>query len=389
MERQDKYNQELVKVPPSGIRRFFDLVIGNDDIISLGVGEPDFVTPWNIRENVFFHLEKGDTSYTSNWGLAEFREAVAKYMAERFKLTYSPEDEILATVGVSEGIDIALRSICNPGDEVILPEPAYVCYKPLITMAGGKCISLDTSKSACVPKAKDIEKLITKKTKALILSYPNNPTGATIRKEELKKIAVLVKKHKLWVLSDEIYAELTYEGTHTSFATLPGMREQTITFNGFSKAFAMTGWRIGYICAPKELMAMIVKIHQYSALCAPIMSQHAAIEAIRNSMKDVAEMKRSYQQRRNLMIKGFRDCGLDVIEPEGAFYMFPSIKKTGLTSEQFALKLLKKENVAVVPGDVFGAGGEGYIRCCYATDLNSIKEAINRICRFVKSIKKT
>lgn len=384
MKRQDRYSKQIEIIPPSGIRRFFDLCVGNDDIISLGVGEPDFATPWNIREKVFYHLEKGRTSYTSNWGLVELRQAIAKYLNEKFKINYSPKDEILITIGVSEALDITLRSILNPGDEVIIPEPCFVAYKPLVTMIGAKAVALDTSKTGFAPKAEDIEKLITEKTKAILICYPNNPTGVTIKLPQLKKIAELAKQNDLWVISDEVYAELTYEGAHISIAALPGLKENTITLSGFSKSFAMTGWRIGYIACPAELMARIVKLHQYCAMCAPIMAQYGALEALENSKNDLDIMRESYKQRRNLMLKGVNDMGLSAPYPDGAFYIFIDIRKTKMTSEKFALGLLNQKKVAVVPGDVFGTGGEGFIRCSYATDIASLKEALKRIKEFIR-----
>lgn len=383
MKRPDKFSQKVINTPPSGIRRFFDLLIGRDDIISLGVGEPDFATPWSIRETAFYSLERGRTSYTSNWGLIELRKEIAQYL-KKYALHYNPTNEIVITIGVSEAIDIVLRSIINPGDEVIVAEPCYVSYQPLVTLTGGKTVSLDTSKTNFVPTAKEIEKLITPQTKALMLCYPNNPTGTTIPLPELKKIAKLVQKHQLWVLSDEVYAELLYDKKkHYSIGALPGMKPYTITLNGFSKAFAMTGWRIGYLCCPDELMQQLIKLHQYTTICAPIMAQYAAIEALKNCMGDVEIMRKSYEQRRNLMVKELADMGLRVINPDGAFYLFVDIRKTGLTSEKFAEKLIEKQKVAVVPGNVLGEGGEGYIRCCYATEIPKLKEALKRIKAFI------
>ncbi len=384
MKRPDKFSQKVINTPPSGIRRFFDLIIGRDDIISLGVGEPDFATPWSIRETAFYSLERGRTSYTSNWGLIELRKEIAQYL-KKYALNYNPTNEIVITIGVSEAIDIVLRSIINPGDEVIVAEPCYVSYQPLVALAGGKTVGLDTSKTNFVPTAKEIEKLITPQTKALMLCYPNNPTGTTIPLPELKKIAKLVQNHQLWVLSDEVYAELLYDKKkHYSIGALPGMKPYTITLNGFSKAFAMTGWRIGYLCCPDELMQQLIKLHQYTTICAPIMAQYAAIEALKNCIGDVEIMRKSYEQRRNLMVKGLTDMGLRVINPDGAFYLFVDIRKTGLTSEEFAEKLIEKQKVAVVPGNVLGLGGEGYIRCCYATEIPKLKEALKRIKEFIK-----
>jgi len=386
MKRSDKYSQTISRIPPSGIRRFFDLIIGQKDIISLGVGEPDFVTPWNIREKAFYALEKGRTSYTSNWGLLELRQEIAEYL-QKYKLNYDPAGEILITFGVSEAVDLVLRSILNPGDEVIVAEPCYVSYQPLVTLSGGQTVSLNTAKTNFVPTAKEIAKLITPKTKALFLCSPNNPTGAVIPKTELQKIAALVKKQDIWVISDEVYSELIYDGEHTSIGALPEMKKYTITLNGFSKAFAMTGWRIGYICCPAELMQQVIKLHQYYAICAPIMAQYGAIEALQSCKDEVEKMRRSYLQRRNLIVSALQKIGLRTVAPSGAFYIFVDIRSTGLTSEDFALKLLQQEKVAVVPGNVFGAGGEGFVRCCYATDISLLKEALARIERFLKNLK--
>lgn len=365
--------------PPSGIRKFFELIIGRDDIISLGVGEPDFSTPWLIREEAYYHLEQGHTSYTSNWGLLELREAIAKYLT-KFNLDYNPKKEILVTIGVSEAVDAILRTILNPGDEVIVCEPCYVSYQPLASLCDTKLVHLDTAKNGFYPTAEDLEKAITPKTKAVMLCSPSNPTGRMIPKDELAKIAEVIKKHQIWVLSDEVYCELVYDGNkHCSIGSFPGMKDYTIILNGFSKAFAMTGWRIGYLCCPADLMAQVYKLHQYSTICAPIMSQYGAIEGLRSGADEVEKMRISYQQRRNLMYKAFNDMNLPCTEPEGAFYMFPDISGTGLTSEQFATTLIEKYKVAVVPGTVFGACGEGHIRCCYATDISKIKVALKQI----------
>lgn len=387
MDRTDRFSSKIIKTPPSGIRRFFDLVIGRDDIISLGVGEPDFSTPWCIREEAYYHLEQGHTSYTSNWGLPELREEIANYLSEKDNLHYDPKNEILITIGVSEAVDIILRSILNPDDEIIVSEPCYVSYQPLVHLCDAKVISLDTSKTNMIPTAQELEKLITPKTKAFMLCSPNNPTGRMLPKEELEKIAEVVRKHKLWVLSDEVYSELVYDNNkHCSIGSLPGMKEHTITLNGFSKAFAMTGWRIGYICCPKELMAQVVKLHQYTTICAPIFSQYAAIEGLRNGFPEVEKMRISYQQRRNLMVQAFEDMNIPVTEPDGAFYIFPDIRRTGLASEEFATRLIQEHQVAVVPGNVFGAGGEGFIRCCYATEIGKLKEAMKRIKAFIQDL---
>ena len=389
MDRKDRFSSKIMETPPSGIRRFFDLVIGRDDIISLGVGEPDFSTPWCIREEAYYHLEQGHTSYTSNWGLPELREEIAKYLREKNNLQYDPKNEILITIGVSEAVDIILRSILNPEDEIIVAEPCYVSYQPLVHLCDAKTVSLDTSKTNMIPTAEALEKLITPKTKAFMFCSPSNPTGRMVPKEELEKIAEVIKKHKLWVLSDEVYSELVYDGNkHYSIGSFPGMKEHTITLNGFSKAFAMTGWRIGYICCPKDLMAQAVKLHQYTTICAPIFSQYAAIEGLRNAFPEVEKMRTSYQQRRNLMVRAFEEMGLPVTEPDGAFYIFPDIRKTKLSSEEFATRLIQEHKVAVVPGNVFGAGGEGFIRCCYATEIGKLKEAMKRINDFIQDLSK-
>ena len=377
--RKDRYSAKILKTPPSGIRKFFDLIIGRDDIISLGVGEPDFSTPWAIREEAYYHLELGHTSYTSNWGLTELREEIAKYLT-KYNLHYDSKKEILVTIGVSEAIDAVLRSILNPGDEIIVAEPCYVSYQPLAELCDVKLVRLDTVPTGLVPTAESIERLITPKTKALMICSPSNPTGRMIPADELAKIAEVVKKHEIWVLSDEVYCELSYDGhKHVSIGSFPGMKDYAVILNGFSKAFAMTGWRIGYLACPPELMAQVHKLHQYSTICAPIMSQYAALEGLRSAADEVEKMRVSYQQRRNLMIKAFRDMGFPVNEPEGAFYVFPDIRKMGLSSEEFATRLINEYKVAVVPGNVFGAGSEGFIRCCYATEIGKLKEALRRI----------
>ena len=385
--RSDRFSDKITGTPPSGIRKFFELIQGRDDIISLGVGEPDFSTPWIMREEAFYHLEKGHTSYTSNWGLLELRQEIARYL-QRYNLHYDPTSEILVTIGVSEAIDVVLRSILNPGDEIIICEPCYVSYQPLAALCDTKLIHLDTSVNGFYPTAEQIKAAITPKTKALMLCSPSNPTGRMIPAPELEKIAQLVQEHQIWVLSDEVYCELVYdENKHCSIASFPGMKDYTIVLNGFSKAFAMTGWRIGYLCCCKELMDQVYKLHQYSTICAPIMSQYGALEGLRSGWSEVERMRVSYQQRRNIMYKAFVEMGLDVVEPEGAFYIFPNISSTGLTAEEFATRLIEEYQVAVVPGDVFGAGGAGYIRCCYATDINKIKIALERIAAMVKSLK--
>ncbi len=377
--RPDRFSSKMLKTPPSGIRKFFDLIIGRDDIISLGVGEPDFPTPWLMREEAYYHLEQGHTSYTSNWGLTELREAIATYLG-KYDLRYDPKKEILVTIGVSEAVDAVLRSILNPGDEIIIAEPCYVSYQPLAELCDVKLVRLDTVPTGLIPTAEEVERLITPKTKAIMLCSPSNPTGKMIPASELEKIAEVVKKHEIWVLSDEVYCELVYDDhKHVSIGSFPGMKDYTIVLNGFSKAFAMTGWRIGYVACPAELMAQVHKLHQYSSICAPIMSQYAALEGLRNGADEVERMRVSYQQRRNLMVSAFREMGLPVNEPEGAFYVFPDIRKTGLSSEEFATKLINEYKVAVVPGNVFGAGSEGFIRCCYATEIGKLKEALARM----------
>lgn len=383
-DRKDKFCSRMEQIPPSGIRKFFELCIGHDDIISLGVGEPDFPTPWVIREEAFYHLEKGHTSYTSNWGLIELREEISKYL-KKYNLHYDAQTEILPTVGASEGLDLVLRSILNPGDEIIVCEPCYVSYQPLSVLCEANVIHLDTSKTNFVPTAESIESVITPKTKAIMFCSPSNPTGRMIPYEELKKIADVIKKHKIWCLSDEIYCELVYDNQkHISIGEFDGMKDYTIIFNGFSKSFAMTGWRIGYIAAPHDLLVLCCKLHAYNSICPPIFSQYAAAEGLRSAWSEVEKMRISYQQRRNLMHSAFIEMGLPCVEPEGAFYMFPDIRLTGMTSEEFATELIQKHNVAVVPGTCFGSGGEGFIRCCYATDVNKIKIAMARIGEMVK-----
>lgn len=385
--RSDRFSQKITGTPPSGIRKFFELIQGRDDIISLGVGEPDFSTPWIMREEAYYHLEQGHTSYTSNWGLPELRQEIARYL-ERYQLRYDPTAEVLITIGVSEAIDAVLRAVLNPGDEIIICEPCYVSYQPLAALCDTKLIHLDTSVNGFYPTAAQIEAAITPKTKALMLCSPSNPTGRMIPAAELEKIAEVVKRHQIWVLSDEVYCELVYdENKHCSIGSFPGMKDYTIVLNGFSKAFAMTGWRIGYLCCSAELMDQVYKLHQYSTICAPIMSQYAALEGLRTGWAEVERMRVSYQQRRNLMYKAFVEMGLEVVEPEGAFYIFPNISSTGLTAEEFATRLIEEYQVAVVPGDVFGAGGTGYIRCCYATDINKIKIAVERIAALVAGLK--
>lgn len=385
-------NRRIADVPPSGIRKFFDIVRQMPDAISLGVGEPDFVTPWSIRDAAIQSIEDGQTQYTSNWGLESLREKIAAYLRMRYRVTYSPKDEVLVTVGASEGIDIALRAITCPGDEVLIPEPSYVSYAPCVTFAGGVAMPVKTSAAnefAITPEA--LRAAMTDKTKALILPYPNNPTGGVMTKEQLRGIAQVLEETEIVVISDEIYSELVYSGhEHTAFASIEGMRERTITINGFSKAFAMTGWRVGYLCAPRELIAPMFKIHQYTMLCASMQGQVAADRALgrafETGFEDVKLMVRSYDRRRRLMVERLNAMGLSCFEPKGAFYVFPSIKSTGLSSEEFCTRLLREKQVACVPGTAFGASGEGHIRCSYATSLENLTEALKRIEAFVNGL---
>ena len=383
------YEEIMVKriqeVPPSGIRKFFDIANEMGDAISLGVGEPDFDTPWHIREEAIYTLEKGKTIYTANAGLLELRKEICAYMKRRFNLTYSPVKQSLVTVGGSEGIDLALRILLEPGDEALIPEPCYVAYAPCVIFTGATPIAIPTkaeNKFRLTPE--ELNTYITPKTKVLILPYPNNPTGAIMEKEDLEKIAAVLKETNIITISDEIYAELTYGKEHVSIASIPGMYERTIVLSGFSKAFAMTGWRLGYALGPEPLIGLMTKMHQFAIMCAPTTSQYAAIEAMKNGDEDVREMRQSYDQRRRFMLEHFAKMGLDCFEPEGAFYVFPSIQKTGLTSEQFCTQLLKEEKVAVVPGSAFGTSGEGFIRCSYAYSIEELREALTRIARFVK-----
>ncbi|WP_294751074.1 aminotransferase [uncultured Exiguobacterium sp.] len=378
-------SERVEQLAPSGIRRFFDLAGSMEDVISLGVGEPDFVTPWNVREASFAALEQGYTAYSANAGLLELRQEIALYMQEKFAISYSTTEEIIVTTGASEGLDLAFRSLINPGDEVIVVEPAFVSYAPLIELAGGIPVA-----AAChvedgfAIQPETIEQLLTDKTKAIIFCFPSNPTGSTMSRDQLADLALLVQKHDLYVISDEIYAELSYETEAICFATLPGMRERTIIINGFSKAFAMTGWRLGFTCAPPAITQSMLKVHQYGMMCAPTLVQFAGIEALRSRHKTVPDMVTSYRQRRNYFVKALNDAGLPTHLPGGAFYAFPYIGHTGLTSEQFAEQLLLAERVAVVPGSVFGASGEGYVRASYASSIEQLQEAIARIQRFMK-----
>ncbi|MFB7638003.1 aminotransferase [Peribacillus butanolivorans] len=379
-------SRTIAELKPSGIRRFFDLAANLEGVVSLGVGEPDFVTSWAVREAAINSLEEGYTSYTANAGLFELRSEISKYMEKQFHVSYRPEDQIIVTVGASQALDITLRTILNPGEEVIVVEPCFVAYAPLVTMAGGIPVTVQTSKDDDFKLTPEqLEAAITPKTKAVLICSPNNPTGTQLEQAELVMLADIVKKHDLLVISDEIYAELAYDEVFTSFAAIDGMMERTIVINGFSKGFAMTGWRLGFVCAPKEISEAMLKLHQYAMMCAPTMAQHAALEALKHGMQDVEEMRRSYRRRRNYIVKSFNDIGLDCHKPGGAFYAFPSIERTGMTSMEFAERLLKEELVAVVPGDVFGESGEGHIRCSYASSMEHLQEALKRMERFMKN----
>lgn len=378
----------VTQMPASGIRRFFDIVSQMEDVVSLGVGEPDFTTPWRIRESAIYSLERGRTSYTSNYGLLELRKAISDYLNKHWKVQYNPENQILITVGVSEGMDLAMRAIINPGDEVIVPEPCYVSYKPCVELAGGIAVALETNAEAGFRVTPEqVEAAITDKTKAILISYPSNPTGATADRELLVKLVDIARAHDLYIISDEIYDRLTYDGEHTCIPTIPGAYERTILLNGFSKAYAMTGWRIAYAAGAPDVIEAMMKIHQYTMLCAPIIGQLAALEAIKNAYDDSQEMIEQYRMRRHVIVKGLNDAGLHCQTPGGAFYAFPSIKGTGLTSDEFCERLLFEEKVAVVPGGAFGAGGEGHIRCSYATSLENIEIAVQRMAKFVNTLK--
>lgn len=375
-------------IPRSGIRDFFDIVQGMKDVISLGVGEPDFVTPWHIREAAIYALERGKTTYTSNLGLFKLREAVAASVAKHFNVGYDPKNEILIAVGVSEAMDIAFRAIINPGDEVIYHEPCYVSYSPGISLAHGTPVAVSCrAENGFSVTAEAIEKAITSRSKVLVLNFPTNPTGGTMDRAALEKIAAVARRHNLLVMTDEIYAELTFEGEHASIAALPGMKARTIFLHGFSKAYAMTGFRIGYACGPPEIIEAMMRIHQYSMLCASSISQEAALEAIQHGESDTVEMREQYRLRRNFIVDAFNQMGLPCHLPRGSFYAFPCIRSTSLTSKEFALRLLESEKVACVPGSAFGPSGEGYLRCCFATAMDKIEAACERMARFVKNMR--
>lgn len=382
---QQFISQRVTEVPPSGIRRFFDIAATMPDIISLGIGEPDFVTPLAIRQAGIASLERGETHYTSNAGMLKLREAVADNLAERYGVAYDPAREVLITVGVSEGLYLALTAVVDPGDEVLVPEPCFVAYKPEVSFAGGVPVPIPTyAEDGFQVSAAQLREAMTPRTKALLLGYPNNPTGAVMSRERLLEIAELAAEHDLVVISDELYDRLVYSVEHVCFSSLPGMWERTILLQGFSKAHAMTGWRIGYAAAPAELLTALYKVHQYTIMSAPTTAQVAALSALRDGDESVAEMVAAYDQRRQCIVRGLNEIGLDCFEPKGAFYAFPSVARTGMTSEEFTEGLLREEQVAVVPGDAFGQCGQGYVRCCYATSLENIQEALRRMARFLQ-----
>lgn len=387
MDYSEKLSTCASGLKPSGIRKFFDLLDGSRDVISLGIGEPDFVTPWHIRDAGIASLEKGFTYYTPNAGTTDLRRAISDYMKRSVGVDYSLKDEIVVTVGGSEAIDLALRALINPGDEVIVPEPSFVCYGPMASLAGAKAVPVATVEEddfRLTPEK--FEAAVTPRTKVLILPYPNNPTGAVLDKALLEKLAKIIIKHDLLVISDEIYSELTYSGGHVSPASIEGLRERTVVVNGFSKSYAMTGWRLGYACGPKEIIGVMTRVHQYAIMSAPTMAQFAAVEALDNGDRDIEEMREEYNQRRRFMCDRFNAIGLTCKMPEGAFYMFPSIKETGLSSEEFCARLLREKKVAVIPGNAFGESGEGYVRCCYAASMKNIAKALERIEEFVSSL---
>lgn len=385
MIMSDMISPSVRKMPPSGIRKYFDLINEMKDAISLGIGEPDFVTPWSIREAGIYSLEKGHTHYSSNPGFIELRTEIAAYVRKKYSLSYDPAKEIIVTVGASEGIDIALRSLVGPGDEVIIPEPSFVAYKGCTTFTGATPVVIDLqAEDQFKLTPEKLERAITSRTKVIILPFPNNPTGAIMNREEQKKLVDVLKDKDVIVISDEIYAELTYEGKHVSFASFPEMKEKTLVINGFSKAFAMTGWRIGYACGHPALIEAMNKIHQYAIMCSPTNAQYAAIEALKNGESEVESMTREYNRRRRVLVDGFRKIGFECFEPLGAFYVFPCIRSTGMNSDEFCEKLLKEEKVLVVPGSAFGECGEGYIRATYANSMENINEAVKRIQAFVE-----
>ena len=380
--------KKVVEIEPSGIRKFFDVVNEMKDAISLGVGEPDFDTPWRIREEGIYSLEKGKTFYTSNSGLKELKEEICNYIQRKTSVVYDPKSEVVVTVGGSEGIDIAMRAMLDPGDEVLIPQPSYVSYLPCAVLAGGVPVVIPLqNKNEFKLTREELEAAITPRTKILVLPFPNNPTGSIMTREDLEPIAEVVKEHDLFVISDEIYSELSYQGEHVSIAEFPGLRERTIMINGFSKGFAMTGWRLGYACGPAEIIEQMIKIHQFAIMCAPTNSQYAAIEGLRNCQPEVDEMREAYNQRRRFLMHEFRRIGLKCFEPYGAFYVFPDVSEFGMTSEEFATRFLEEERVAVVPGTAFGASGEGFIRISYAYSLEDLKVALGRLERFIERLR--
>ena len=382
-------SNKVLNIKPSGIRKFFDLVNEIEDVISLGVGEPDFDTPWHIRDEGIYALEKGRTFYTSNSGLKDLREEISNYIKRTQNISYNPNNEIIVTVGGSEAIDIGIRALVNDGDEVIIPQPSYVSYEPCTVFANAVPVIINLkAENNFKLTPEELESAITPKTKILILPYPNNPTGAIMEKSDLKKIAEIIIKHDIYVMSDEIYSELTYSGKHISIAALDGMKERTILINGFSKAYAMTGWRLGYACAPVEIVKQMTKIHQFAIMCAPTTGQYAAVEALRNGDKDVEEMRKSYNQRRRFLLNSFKEMNIPCFEPFGAFYVFPCIKEFGMTSEEFAQRLLQEQKVAAIPGTAFGDSGEGYLRISYAYSVDNLKKAMERLKIFVENLKK-
>ncbi|MBR3525929.1 MAG: aminotransferase class I/II-fold pyridoxal phosphate-dependent enzyme [Lachnospiraceae bacterium] len=386
---RDPLSKTIREIKPSGIRKFFDIASEMKDVISLGVGEPDFDTPWHIRDEGIYSLERGRTFYTSNTGLKELRAEITNYLKRRIGVEYDPDKEVMVTVGGSEGIDVALRAMLDPGDEVLIPQPSYVSYEPCCILAGGVPVIIELKEeNEFRLTAQELEAAITEKTKILVLPFPNNPTGAIMERSDLEAIAGLIEKYDLYVISDEIYSELTYKDRHVSITQLPGMRERTVLINGFSKAYAMTGWRLGYACAPETILKQMLKIHQFAIMCAPTTSQYAAIEALKNGDEDVAQMRDAYDQRRRFLVDAFKNMGLKCFEPYGAFYIFPSIKEFGLTSDEFAMRFVQEEHVAVVPGTAFGSCGEGFLRISYAYSIEKLRVAIGRLETFVQCLKK-
>lgn len=386
LKNKSSFVADRVKaVPASGIRKFFDLVLSSKDVVSLGVGEPDFVTPWHVCEAAIYSIEKGYTMYTSNFGILELREAISRYLKKDYGVNYNPKTEIIVTVGSSEALDLALRAVVNPGDEVLVPEPCFVSYKPCAIFAGGVPVPVKTCEEENYElNVKELQKKVTPKTKVLLMGYPSNPTGAIMPENKLREVAAFVKKNNLFVISDELYHKLTYDGKHACFTSLPGMKERTIFINGFSKTHAMTGWRVGFACAEPDILEAMMKIHQYTMMCASIMGQKAALEALKNGDSHVEDMRQKYDERRRFLIQGLASIGMPCFEPKGAFYAFPNIKKSGMSSEEFANKLFKEEKVVVVPGSAFGECGEGFIRLSYASSIRNLEKAVERMARFVK-----